>query len=348
MNNIPSLPSIMARKSRQLPFFPQIRLNHTLSAQPASKKSAFVPYTKEKLNLLPLPKVAMQSYFLAKNDISNITAFKDVAESLTSPNIALNTLEPKTLALMTWGFAKANLYHDELFSLISRAITSSNLDKFPNQSIVNILWSFSRLEVQDEALYECISQYIIDNDLFTELDPQGFSNTIYAFSKLPNVNQTLVKSAIAAIEARPDFWDKFKPQEMSNTLLAFARLNQHGAFFDTASESIISRKIMSQFTQQAVGNTTWAFARANCRNIRMFAVISQSVKTRMEEFEIDTLCSIVWAFAKMDVKDKSLFMKIADYLKADKEVLSKQSRDMLVWAYDHVGIQAEEVSFLFE
>jgi hypothetical protein len=133
-------------------------------------------------------------------------------------------------------------------------------------------------------------------DVATEFNPQGLSNTAYAFVKAQHAAPALL-DAIAA-EAAPRVRD-FNAQGLANTAWAYATA-QHAApaLLDAIAAEAAPR--VRDFNAQGLANTAWAYATAQHAATALLDAIAAEAAPRVRDFNEQDLPNTAWAYAAAD------------------------------------------------
>ncbi|KAL7555974.1 hypothetical protein ACA910_003238 [Epithemia clementina (nom. ined.)] len=171
-----------------------------------------------------------------------------VGKELSDPR---KIVAPQDIGTTLWSFATLSFIDTRIYRAVASRLVQLNAEKCKPQELSNTLWAVATAEME---VFE---------------DRDAFDTTILHGSRLPEVNDPIVKCfGIAALELmrRPE---QFKTQEIKDTLWSFSKVGiRHPRLFQSVAEHLVgategatSARGLHDFSPQGIGNLAWAFAR---------------------------------------------------------------------------------------
>ena len=212
-------------------------------------------------------------------------------------------------------FAKAEIHDEALFSAMSNVALSMNY-MFEGQSVALILNAYSRLEIMDSALMLHMSKVVrrIPSDTF---EVQHVETILNAFARMDNRDQRLFEYlADVVMRFQPSDFD---PQSIAIMLNSYARVMPTARVtirvFNFFSNDVFPSLPMGSFNPTAVSIVLNAFAKVDMRNEGVFRFFARDIRSLgPEHFDGHTMSNLFHAFAKVDVRDGPTLRHLVSHL----------------------------------
>lgn len=255
------------------------------------------------------------SYSYNKPPLINSDAFNNIAKVALDRNL-IGQLSDKELTKFANAFAKGKVRHDELFGEISKAVVSKK-DTIDQRAISSILWSFSKLSINDRLLFSTLRETLTSrNMLMNVVNAQSISNILWAFVNINYFDETVFFEASNAIISR-NLINDFTPQGLSVILCSYAKAGiPDRKLFSLASKSILERKDL--FLPHELSNSIWAFVKLGIIDRYLFLELLKSVRERdmLRQFNVYDFNNLFWAIERAGIINKEFFNE------ASKSILS--------------------------
>jgi len=96
--------------------------------------------------------------------------------------------------------------------------------------------------------------------------------------------------------------------------------------------AIAVQRRLSEFNQQDVANTAWAFATVKYRDEELFAALAIAADRRLSEFNPQEVANTAWAFATVNYRNEQPFAALATAAERRLSEFSLSSIQMALWA----------------
>ena len=179
--------------------------------------------------------------------------------------------------------------------------------------------------------------------LLDGFDPQGLSNTAWAFAKAGRASAELFDAISAKVVRRR--LGGFNEQALSNTAWAFATVGHASPELFHAISAEAVRRRLGGFNEQHLSNTAWAFATAGHASPELFKAISaEAVRRRLDNFNPQGLSNMAWAFATAGHASQELFKVIsAVAVRRQLDNFNSQALSNTAWAFATAGHASPEL-----
>ena len=161
----------------------------------------------------------------------------------------MSSFNPQGLSTLVWAFATVQVYHADLFKMVTDAALPK-LHLFNPQNLSNLVWSYAKANKPNPRLFKRVAHESLKYISSPESCPQNISNTLWSFASAEVWNKELFDaSAKRMIDDAADF----NPQELANSASAFAVFGKvdHALFKTIGDEA--TRKL-SSFLPQNLSN----------------------------------------------------------------------------------------------
>merc|ERR1719158_2547387 len=109
-------------------------------------------------------------------------------------------------------------------------------------------------------------------------------------------------------------------------------------FLRTALGAVIGRS--NDFNPVNLALISWAFAKMSYKAENMFAVLAQTVLSKIDEFVVHNMVQVTWAMATMGHREEALLDAVAE--RSTRMELSPQHLANLLWAFARFGYRRDE------
>ncbi|CAK0808342.1 unnamed protein product [Prorocentrum cordatum] len=185
----------------------------------------------------------------AKSQAAEVPLFNRLADAALAGNL-LGTFKPQELSNTIWAFATVALHHAPLFASLVEAVMSGRGVLSP-QNTANILWAYSKLEVDDEQTWQMVSDLIdLAMQRLAQHKPQEISAIIWAASWYCPDRRRFFEAAAAICAHR---LHAFPPSALAYMLEAYASIEQ-GAPASAFSNALVRQSLgrLHQFDLSAL------------------------------------------------------------------------------------------------
>ncbi len=190
----------------------------------------------------------------------------------------LTQFKAQDFSNLVWSFAKLSISHQELFEKVAEQIVSCNLHSFNSQALSNTLWAYAALNMHNPRLFDEMANHIVRIPL-RNFAPQELSTTLWAFAKFGAFDQKLFENVATHISQLS--FKQWKPQELSNVMWAYATAGIAGemvtVLFEKAANHIAGLRSLDQFAPQAFSNILWACASCGIYHKRLFNRVAEQI-----------------------------------------------------------------------
>jgi hypothetical protein len=164
-----------------------------------------------------------------------------------------------------------------------------------------------------------------------DFDPQGLSNTVWAYATAGHASPTLFDAVAAQAIPRVH---QFNPQELANTAWAFATAG-HAAppLFDAIAG--VATPSAAQFNAMELASLAWGFATAGhaSRCPALFDAIAAAAAPKLGSFDTQGLSILAWAYATASHPAPALLDAIAEQAVPLVGRFTAQGLANTAWAY---------------
>eukprot|EP00668_Euglena_longa_P002543 GGOE01002967.1.p1 GENE.GGOE01002967.1~~GGOE01002967.1.p1 ORF type:complete len:975 (-),score=268.54 GGOE01002967.1:40-2922(-) len=252
----------------------------------------------------------------------------------------LDDFEPRSVALLAWGYAKVGIRHKELFACIAaRSTTPSFLQRCSVRDIANLAWAMATVRTLSPSLTRALTEHLVGGperrlELF---GGQSASNLIWALAT-SGVDEPRLMVAVSERLLDPLFVRSLNPQGLANIAWASAKMGLcQPEPMAALSSRMVDPGIMPQFEAKHVSVVAWAFAKARIRNDELMGKLLGRTRSVpfFATFNAQDLSLIVWAVATLRIVDLRLMDAIVDRVQNPNflETLMPQHVSNTVWAF---------------
>jgi len=202
---------------------------------------------------------------------------------------------PRCLATIAWSYATLQFNDAHSFQLIAKLATT-NLISLKAFELANLLWSFAKVHIQSNELFEASMHCIpLQLDHFT---PVSLSMVTWAYVTLHSRPPLALLRRLSG--AFVEKVSSAKSQEIANMCwaLATAKMARPNVFQVLGSEA--ARKL-ANFNVQELSNTAWAFSRAGLMHAELFEAMTNLFIQKPDlafRFHGQALANMMWSLAK--------------------------------------------------
>ena len=273
--------------------------------------------------------------------LNNHPLFDDIAKDAM---VKIREFNPHDLAILSWSFARAGQYHEDLFRVIdqySRKIAYSalgpdlttlvwafaktgfgnetlfaefekafvRLHYLNSQSLATMVWSWAKLGIRSPSLFTFVEKKMLS--VVRNYEPQTISNVIWAYGKAgicpPELMGRLTSQAAEKV-------NDLLPQHLSNISSSLVSLGYSHPPLMESIRTLATRRV-NDFKAITLAEIAGAYATLSPHspeNIPLFSVISRNISAMGQKIEREKILSakinseLIAAFARQGVITEGL------------------------------------------
>ncbi|SCN63220.1 conserved Plasmodium protein, unknown function [Plasmodium chabaudi chabaudi] len=233
----------------------------------------------------------------------------------------LNVLE---IVLIINGFCKKNIKNKNIYNFLNECLNDhifqkKSIDDTNAYLLCTVAQSFAKIKFYSKDFFNFVFDFFSEENNYTSLDTQHFSQLIYAFS-IFNLDDkkkfidTFIKIVLNKIQNKRNKEIELNEQTLSTISYCLAKLKIRDMnFFVSLSSYLINEKI--KLSAQSLSLICYSYSKLKIKSEILFYILSIQIFEKMHTFTKQGLALILNSYANLKIFNVKLFSLINKYLK---------------------------------
>lgn len=218
--------------------------------------------------------------------------------------------------------------------------SESKPDKFTPYQLVNFLWAYSKMELPNPTLLNCLSEMIREYRLCS-FTPEDLSSMIWVHTKPGWTDMSLFNEIIQEIKIRD--LRRFSDRDLANIFFNVSDLGKNDSKFIDKMVQEIKKRNLSKFSVHNLSNVVCALGKSMVYEKELMVKIADELCRRNDEgsglseeneFYPYHFANFTWAFARLKIPHHRLFNCIAkEIMRRDPETFSSPTYSQIVVSF---------------